>query len=262
MKNVRLREPKGKKLLLNLEKLDKIKQGLHKLRISKGSRLSVWAGCLVGFWGAFRLGELFAKGKKTYDRYSDLLWEDVTWLPQRVGVRLSIKSGKIPGPPGNNAELHSITARKFCPIRALYRLEIYQKTSGIWESSSPIFRRSSGRNLTRNLFLKTVNAALKKTGMEGATLTGKSFRSGILSALSSCPEDFHERHLKSLGRWKSGAYRFYTWNGPVGFRKVFEDVSNQLLRDFHFPQVVKKESGPASGSSTQRVTKVQKTRNH
>jgi hypothetical protein len=116
--------------------------------------------------------------------------------------------------------------------------------------------------LTRNLFLKTVNAAIQITGMEGVTLTGKSFRSGMLSALSSCPEDFQESHLKSLGRLKSGAYRFYTWNGPVGFRKVFEDVSNQLLRDFRFPQVVKKESGPASGSSIRKVTKVQKTRSH
>jgi hypothetical protein len=53
-----------------------------------------------------------------------------------------------------------------------------------------------------------------------------------------------------LGRWKSSAYRFYTWKGPVGFRKVFREVSEQLLKNFQLSQEAKSGSGHASGSLT------------
>jgi hypothetical protein len=254
--NSRKRFLDKKKLLpLDLELLRKIRAGLRKLGITKGSRLSVWAGCLVGFWGAFRLGELFAKGKRKFDKFSDLLWEDVTWLPGKEGLWFSIKSGKIPGPPGDSAELYKVVERKFCPVRALSRLEVFQKTSGIWERTFPIFRRSSGKNLTKEVFLKTVNDALTAEGCGGKTLSGKSFRSGLLSALETCPKDFQETHLKSLGRWKSSAYRFYTWKGPVGFRNVFQAVSEQLLKNFQLSQEAKSGSGRASGSLTATAKK-------
>jgi hypothetical protein len=38
---------------------------------------SVWTCCLVAFWGAFRLGELLGRAEAKFDKFSDLLWEDI-----------------------------------------------------------------------------------------------------------------------------------------------------------------------------------------
>jgi hypothetical protein len=245
------RESKGREKLtspVSLELLEKIWEGLKRLKIAEGSKKSVWAGCLVGFWGAFRLGELFPKKKIYFDKFADLIWEDVTWLKSGDGVHFRIKSGKIPGPPGNSAELYRIPEGKFCPIRALSKLEKYQRKAGIWGKNLPVFRRASGKNLTPGVFLKTVNKAISVEGLTGISLTGKSFRSGMLSALSTCPRDFQETHLKSLGRWKSGSYLFYSWSGPVGFRDVFCSVSKILFENFKSSQVDQRGNGPVSES--------------
>jgi hypothetical protein len=94
----------------------------------------------------------------------------------------------------------------------LGKLEKYQKKVGIWGKNLPVFRRASGKNLTQGIFLKTINEAVAVDGLSEISLTGKSFRSGMLSALNTCPKDFQESHLKSLGRWKSGSYLFYSWS--------------------------------------------------
>jgi hypothetical protein len=197
---------------VNLQLLEKIRKGLKRLKIAGGSRMSVWAGCLVGFWGAFRLRELLPKKKIYFHKFADLTWEDVTWLKSGDNVHFRIKSVKIPGPPGNSAELYHIPERQFCPVRALGKLEKYQKKVGIWGKNLPVFRRASGKNLTQGIFLKTINEAVAVDGLSEISLTGKSFRSGMLSALNTCPKDFQESHLKPLGRWKSGSYLFYSWS--------------------------------------------------
>jgi hypothetical protein len=125
----------------------------------------------------------------------------------------------------------------FCPVRALKKLKALQKLSGIWKGDLPVFRRASGKNLTRETFLKVVNRALSAAGFKGACLGGKSFRSGILSALKSLPQSFQEKHLKSLGRWKGNSYKFYMWDGPISFSETFDSVAEQLLKEFEISQV-------------------------
>jgi hypothetical protein len=60
---------------MDLEILAAVRKGLKRLKIKKVSRLSVWAACLVAFWGAFRLAEIFAKSTSNFDKFSDTLQE-------------------------------------------------------------------------------------------------------------------------------------------------------------------------------------------
>jgi hypothetical protein len=217
---------------VDLEILGRIKNGLRKLRLNKGGRLCVWAVSLVAFWGAFRLGELLTKNSRFYDKFSELLWDDVRIDARARKVELKIKAGKVLGPPGNSAELFEIKNSPFCPLKAIEKLERYQKTSGIWAEHLPVFRRGSGKSLTKNRFIKTVRRALSAVGTKNVLLSCKSFRSGMLSALKTLPLKFQETHLKSLGRWKGDSYKFYLWKGPIAFADTFRSVAENLLKDF------------------------------
>ncbi len=229
----RIKGKKGKGVSpINLETLWDIKRGLKALRLNKVGRACVWAVCLVAFWGAFRLGELLVNNRTSFDKYSDLLWENVSSVPDQKRMSFQIKGAKVKGPPGNCADLYELDSPVFCPVRAMRKLERCQKASGIWGKSLPVFRRASGKGLTKNRLLRTLHRALRKVGKGDVKLSCKSFRSGILSALKSLLPDFQETDLKLLGRWRGDSYKFYMWKRPVPFAKTFKSVSEILLKDF------------------------------
>jgi hypothetical protein len=185
---------------------------------------SVWACCLIAFWGAFRLGELLGRSGLKFDAYSDLLWEDVIWGPD--WVKIQVKSAKVRGPPANLAMLFSVADRKLCPVTALARLKKSQENRSMGLLDQPVFRESNGKFLTKRVFLNIVN----KDRKEGSYLiTGKSFRSALPSALENFPHLFRESHLKALGRWKGRSYQVYMRNDEPEFRRIFQTVSSMLL---------------------------------
>jgi hypothetical protein len=146
-------------------------------------------------------------------------------------------------------EIFEIGPTSFLPD---YRFELgrnlSKKFEGLWDKNLPVFWRSSGKNLTRALFLKTINKALRAAGERNKKLGGKSFRSGKLSALKNFPPKFQEKHLKLLGRWRGDSYQFYMWNGPVHFRQAYGSVANSLIRDFERRRCSETQVVPTEGA--------------
>jgi hypothetical protein len=171
------RKKKRGAIPINLGILHIVRKELKKSGWAEGSRICLWAACLVAFWGAVRLSEILPKGERLFDRFSDLLWENVEWKGEK-GMKLEIRGGKVPGPPGNCIRLFAVRKQEFCPIVALKALEEYQKTHKIWKRSMPVFRRASGKNLAKFIFLKAVNALLEKKGKGLGTVGGKVFGAG------------------------------------------------------------------------------------
>ncbi len=234
---------------VDLEILNDIRRGIREMGWAKGSETAVWTACLVAFWGAFRLAEILPKKENTFDRFSDLLWQDVTYS-SKDELLLRIKSAKVPGSPGNRVRLYAVKENQFCPVAALKSLENAQKHGKQWDQNLPVFRRSSGRNLTKHVFLKAINATLALKPNNQVVLSGKSFRSGIPSCLESFPKHFRENHLKSLGRWKGQAYQRYMKNDDPEFRWVFRKMSERLFEKFSCRQENPvQSSGGVSGSS-------------
>ncbi len=160
---------------VDLEILATVKKGLKRLRLKRVSRLSVWAACLVAFWGAFRLAEILPKYTSKFNKFSDLLWADIFRSECQGKITLRIKSAKFPGPPGNKAEIFKIVEPFFCPVTALNSAEISQKLEGLWDKTLPVFWRSSGKNLTRATFLKTINKALRVAGEKTSNWGERAF---------------------------------------------------------------------------------------
>ncbi len=220
-------EQKHRVVPLTIADLVKIRKRLEKHK-NKLTGQSVWACCLTAFWGAFRLGELLGRNGYRFDVFSDLLWKDLNW--GQDWVRITIKSAKVRGPPGNSALLFSIPDQKLCPVAALLRLKKSQENFSMGNLDEPVFRESNGKFLTKRVFLDLIN---QKGKGDYPLVTGKSFRSAIPSAMESFPSTFRESHIKALGRWRGRSYQLYMRNDEPEFRQVFKAVSSTLLRQNH-----------------------------
>ncbi len=104
---------------------------------------------------------------------------------------------------------------------------------GILQEGTPVFRVSGGGSLSRGIFLKIVKEALALSGHNKKGISGESFRSGIPSELEVFPEEFKERHLKVLGRWKSSAYQIYIRKEIPKKRKIQSIIADVLIKNFH-----------------------------
>jgi hypothetical protein len=154
---------------VTVERLRKIRKNLEQFNC-KLTGQSVWTCCVVAFWEAFRLGELLGSDTTKFDKFSNLLWEDVILSSDTAKIQL--KSAKVKGPPGDLVLLFSIPDENLCPVTALSRLEKSQQNLGMWSKKSPVFRETNGNLLTKRVFLQIVNSS---QGKESFAFSGKSF---------------------------------------------------------------------------------------
>ncbi len=215
---------------MDLRTLLKIRKGLLKGGWRKVTRTSVWTACLIAFWGSFRLSEILPPSIDRYDQFSDLLWKDLDFGSNQL--RICLKSPKVPSGWSNNVDLFPISRKLFCPVRWIKKLKTIQENKKMLNNELPVFRLSSGGGLSRGTFLKIVKKSLSLSGHSHAGFSGKSFRSGIPSELETFPEDFKERHLKALGRWKSSAYQKYIRKEIPEKKKTHQIIANILIKNF------------------------------
>jgi hypothetical protein len=79
------------------------------------------------------------------------------------------------------------------------------------KQSDNLFQRQNKKPLTRRWILKETRAALAQLSIEipsGQRLSSKSWRSGMIQAVSALPSDVVEK-VKASGRWKSRAFQPY-----------------------------------------------------
>jgi hypothetical protein len=181
-----------------------------------------------------------------FDSSSELLWSDLSVSNRKVEINL--KNPKISSGWSNNVILFAEKKKTFCPIHWILKLEKLQKRKSIWNPADPVYKICKEKNLTRGTFLKIVKASLAEEGKSTKGISGKSFRSGIPSELESFPENFKERHLKSLGRWKSSAYQLYIRKDLPEKKKVQKRIAKTLLKNF---SLLRRTAGSVGGQIEQ-----------
>jgi hypothetical protein len=104
------RKRKARKTIpVSLKILENVKRSLRLQNWAQGSKICVWAACLVAFWGVFRLGELLPKSELKFDKSSDLLWSDVRISKREEGwMLIKVRGCKVRGNPGNSARLFNL----------------------------------------------------------------------------------------------------------------------------------------------------------
>ncbi len=97
------------------ETLKLIRKGLCREK-EKLTGQTIWTCCLVAFWGAFRLSELLGKTEDKFDKFSDLLWENLVLEWDKATIH--VKSPKTGGVLGSKVTLFEIPEPSLCPVGA------------------------------------------------------------------------------------------------------------------------------------------------
>lgn len=201
-------------------------------RWSALNKKSVWAAICTGFFGSFRAGELLAKKQWVFDKESDLLWQDIS---KRDGdcISIHIKIPKILKKGGDHVQIFKFSKIGLCPIRALKSLQKTQMATGMYGEALPVFRLSSGKNLTVAKLTHILAGLVQHSQFSNQKISAKSLRAGIPSEMESDPAQADDGLIKNWGRWRSTAYQRYMKNDTPQKRWIFEKISNILLNFQH-----------------------------
>jgi hypothetical protein len=232
MENIRLSSSEMQKQVtpVDLPILAGIKKGMDCAKISSASKKAIWTLSLTAFWGLLRLGEILPQKSNQFDKTSVLLWQDVKLTKDKVV--LHIKLPKTRSSQSRTVVLYKLSEPFFCPVRHLNDLKNIQKEENLWGQDLPVFRRASGKALTKISFLEGINKALEFAGKGNVKLQGKSFRSGIPSLLGSSEDESLGKNLKKLGRWKGLSYHCYIRNQDPVSQEMFSKIAKRLLKNF------------------------------
>ncbi|XP_069102502.1 uncharacterized protein [Argopecten irradians] len=159
----------------------------------------------TAFYALARIGELLAFTKPQSERVLQL--EDVSFEvknDQAVKVHLVFKNFKhnISQQP-HSVPIVALPRHPFCPVQALHA---YVKQRGA--SSGCLFIDKLSNPLSRRRFESLVHDCLLTCGLDASRYKGHSFRIGGAShASSTC--NFSDSQLRTLGRWKTDAFKKY-----------------------------------------------------
>lgn len=194
------------------------------------SKQVVWAACTVAFFSSARLGELLPSHDWKHDPTSTLLWSDVNFT-DGSSILIHLKLPKSAVHQGEFLDVFPFLGYNCCPVLALRSLWSKQRLAGVAALDMPVFRFSSGKNLTPIHFNSLLVELLPDLCTPGVnTISCHSFRAGIPTTLSLFPDIASTDDIKHWGRWNSDCYNRYTRLRHDQKEKIFGKISTALRR--------------------------------
>ena len=211
---------KTPRLPITPELLLKLKEMWSKRpELRDGSML--WAAATLCFFGFLRSGEITIPADGAFDEGAHLTFSDISAdsLANPRVLRVRVKASKTdPFRVGVDVFVGK-TDNSLCPVSAVLA---YVTKRG--PGAGPFFTFRDGRALTWGRLVLELKRALTAAGVNCASYSGHSFRSG--AATTAAKQGFSDSTIKTLGRWKSNAYQVYI-KTP---RSQLAAVSQQLVR--------------------------------
>ena len=164
----------------------------------------MWAACCLAFFGFLRCSEFTVPSQVGYNpaihlSFSDIAVDDYN-NPSTVVV--SIKQSKT-DPLGKGTTITlGATQNTLCPIKALLP---YLARRG--SQPGPLFICENQHFLTQSAFRSHLMTLLDELGLDASCYNTHSFRIGAATSAESA--GLSESQIKTMGRWKSDAYRRY-----------------------------------------------------
>ena len=159
---------------------------------------------LLAFYGFFRIGELAAKSA---DCAASLVqYKDLKFLVQDDTLRM-IKITITECKHNTNKQPFEILIERedtqpFCPVQALVD---YCRQRG--SDPGPLFCQQSLVPISVYQFNTELSRCLNFCGLDASRYKGHSFRIGAAS--HAADKGFSDAQIRTLGRWKSEAFRIY-----------------------------------------------------
>ena len=195
---------------------------IAKTNWTENSKRIFWTCTCVSFFGSFRIGELLASSKNSFDPSSTLLWGDVKLKEDCCMIH--IKNPKSKKREGGFVDLFLFPDSSVCPVKCLLSLS---KDSSSSDEKKPVFLFSNGTLLTPAVFNDTIRSLLKPhLGSAASQLSSHSLRAAIPSALAKKPELQNSADIKGWGRWDSDCYSRYTRLHLERKKAIFGKICN------------------------------------
>ncbi|XP_066489002.1 integrase/recombinase xerD homolog [Tiliqua scincoides] len=158
------------------------------------------ACCQVLFFGAFRPSEVLSISKfKPGDRA--LRWGDCVLGANHVSLFLRHSKTDQRG-KGQWVHLKRSATVEICPVQAIVA---YRRVAP--QGAGPLFRHENASPLTIYQFRAVFHAALRGRSLAPDRFGLHSFRIGAASTAARL--GFPAGAIKKIGRWRSGAFRYY-----------------------------------------------------
>ncbi|XP_078240223.1 integrase/recombinase xerD homolog [Pogona vitticeps] len=158
------------------------------------------AAALLAFFGAMRISELVASGKRDISKKA-LQMDDVIAEEGQVRIRLRRSKTDQHG-QGRMIILGQCSIMKICPVKALREFINFRGSD-----SGYFFQHDNGTPLTKYQFWKITDMALERTGFRNMRFGTHSFRIGAASTAAAL--GYEADGIKRLGRWSSKCYKTY-----------------------------------------------------
>ena len=195
---------------------------IAKSKWSDDSKRIFWACTCTSFFGSFRIGELLAHSKSSFDPSSTLLWGDLKLRSESCMIH--IRNPKSKKKEGEFVDLFEFPDKSICPVRCLRSLE---KCCDYVDPLKPIFMFKNGTLLTPAVFNETLRSLLRAhLGSAANQISSHSLRAAIPSALAKNPELQNSADIKGWGRWDSDCYARYTRLQLERKRAIFGKICN------------------------------------
>ena len=194
------------------------------------SKRVFWSCVCVSFFGSFRIGELLASSKTTFDPSSTLLWGDVKFNGDSCMIH--IRNPKSKKKEGELVDLFNFSDNSVCPVKNLHAL---RKETKFPDEQKPVFLFANGNLLTPAVLNDTIRSLLAShLGKESNSFSSHSLRAAIPSALAKKPGLQNNSDIKGWGRWDSDCYSRYTRLHLDRKRAIFAKIctifSSQVCR--------------------------------
>ncbi|XP_070601697.1 uncharacterized protein [Erythrolamprus reginae] len=158
------------------------------------------AAAVTLFFGAFRVSEVLAASRADSSGQA-FTTRDIKLGRSSVSLRLRRSKTDQRG-RGVTVQLSRAANRRVCPVAALVA---YWAHRGV--EPGFLFCHASGEPLTRYQFWAVTSKALARLGLDPRCYGTHSFRIGAASL--AAVEGFSRLDIKTVGRWRSGAFRTY-----------------------------------------------------
>ncbi len=194
----------------------------------KTATQSIWAACLVAFFGTMRMGELLAADEAWADPSSTFTWADVKYRPTSDSFLLRIKLSKMRSPEGEYIDIFPFKKiRGCCPVAALKRQHSLQRELQKGRPEDPVFIYPSGKLVTTEALNRALKILLEDVvDYSRDSITCHSFRAGLPSLISQHPDLMSSEDVKGWGRWSSEAYTRYTRLKNDQKFKIFQKIAD------------------------------------
>jgi hypothetical protein len=159
---------------------------------------------LVAFYGFFRLGELATKGALSTHvvlQYSDIMFLSHQGVVQKVKITISHYKHNATNRPCEIV-IDRQSDESFCPVQAILD---YCRIRGSQPGS--LFCFADMKVVTITTFNIELRRSLTFCGLDSGRYKSHSFRIGAASYAAE--KGLSDAQIRSLGRWKSEAFKLY-----------------------------------------------------